>query len=774
MCQRFNSKKIITGLFIAFFALLSQNQTAQINVVPVPREVTMHPGVFRFDGNTRWVTENMTQEKLLADYLEYFRVSANIGYRPESGRENMKNAVVFRTNNGLPDEGCLLDVKNNVVRLEASSTSGFQYGMNTLMQLLPPEIYSSKWEKDIEWEVPAVTIKDYPRFSYRGFMLDVARKFMPKEHVLKIIDYLSLHKINYLHLHLVDDNGWRLEIKEYPELTDVGAWRADRYNYFSARQNPVDGEPTPVGGYYSQKDIRDIVAYAANKQIEVIPEIEMPAHTVSSLSAFPHLTCPVVEGPINVLPGIGGDLSSVIYCAGNDSVFSFLEDVIDEVTQLFPSEYIHIGGDEAWKDNWEKCPLCQNRIKEEGLEDEEALQAWFVNRIGDYIRSKGKKVMGWDELTNGKIPEGATILGWRGDGRHALKAADQGFPFIMSPAIPFYFIRYQGPQWFEPFTYFGNNTLRDVYNYEPSDDMNSGQFNLLKGVQACLWSEFIDDPEEAEYMIFPRLAAFSEVAWSNPENRNWDQFLPRLDHLTEIYDHLGVNYASKSMFNLFHSVRPLDGNLEIDLSCIRPDVDVRYTTDGDEPDASSTIYDAPFEVEDGEIVRAASFVGAERKGEILTLNLRYNKATGASVMSEEHNAGVLTNGLLGSEKLTDGEYVDLYNRGGEFVIDLGKKKSFSKVTFSFLNNYGRAVHLPSEIQVSVSENGRKYRLVVDRKLSEHERLSEGIKHEMVGFNLDQVNAQYVKILLKATGIMPEGHVLENDPGRIGFDEVRVE
>ena len=286
-------------------------------------------------------------------------------------------------------------------------------------------------------------------------------------------------------MHLVDDNGWRLEIKKYPRLTQVGAWRVKRDEPFPNRRNQEEGEPVSVGGYYTQNDMREIIRFAALRQIEIIPEIEMPAHTNSSLAAYPELACPVVDRFIGVLPGIGGKNSEIVYCAGNDSVFSFLKDVIDEVSELFPSKYIHLGGDEASKVNWAKCPKCRARMEAEHIEHTEELQSYFMTRMSNYVRSKGKEVMGWDELTNSTLPEGAIIYGWQGFGKAALKAAAQGHWFIMTPARILYFIRYQGPQWFEPLTYFGNNTLKDVYTYEPvQEEWNPVYEDLLMGVQA--------------------------------------------------------------------------------------------------------------------------------------------------------------------------------------------------------------------------------------------------------------------------------------------------
>ena len=334
-------------------------------------------------------------------------------------------------------------------------------------------------------------------------------------------------------------------------MTDVGAWHVDRTDVpFHSRRNAVAGEETPIGGFYTQDDMREMIAYANARQIEIIPEIEMPAHTVSSLAAYPELACPIVTNYIGVAPGMANDLLDIIYCAGNDSVYSFLQNVLDEVIELFPSNYIHLGGDEAIKKYWEKCPLCQQRMKDEGLHCEEELQSYFMNRIAKYVRSKGKEVMGWDELTNSTLPEDVIIYGWQGYGKAALKAADQGHRFIMTPARVLYLIRYQGPQWFEPITYFGNNTLKDVYDYEPiQDDWKPEYESLLMGIQGSLWTEFCNTPEDVDYLLFPRLAAVAELAWSEKGKKDWPQFLKALDNYNDHIAKTGIVYA-KSMYNI--------------------------------------------------------------------------------------------------------------------------------------------------------------------------------------------------------------------------------
>ena len=497
-------------------------------LVPHPLSSEAGNGAFRFTENTVLAVPGDQERMIAENFAALFARSA--GFTP-SVKTGQEGDIVFTPDTTLKAEAYTLCVTPKRIDITAADARGYFYALQSLRQMLPPAIEGNTQKKE-DWSIPAVTIKDEPRFGYRGYMLDVARYFLPKEDVLRMIDCIALLKINRLHLHLTDDNGWRLEIKKYPRLTEVGAWRVDRGDLtFPERRNPKSGEPTPIGGFYTQEDMKEIIRHAAERQIEVIPEIDIPAHSNAALASYPEYACPTVKDFIGVLPGLGGYNSEIIFCAGNDKTYAFLQDILDEVMALFPSRYVHLGGDEARKTHWEKCPLCQARIRREHLADTEALQGYFMGRMSDYVRSKGKEVIGWDELTNSKLPDESIILGWQGFGNAALKAAAQGHRFIMGPARILYLIRYQGPQWFEPVTYFGNNTLKGVYDYEPvQPDWKPEYEPLLMGVQASLWTEFCNKPEDVFYLTFPRLAALAETAWSPKGQKDWPGFLKRLDN----------------------------------------------------------------------------------------------------------------------------------------------------------------------------------------------------------------------------------------------------
>ena len=408
------------------------NLTHDIPLVPRPAHLVPGSGNYLFSDKTVFVVENEEQAAVAASLISRFTNAAGFTPKLVVGATE-KGDVRFVTDASLKSEAYSLEVSPEEIIVKASGDKGFFYALQTIRQLLPASIErESLSDKKEKWSIPVMNVQDEPRFEYRALLLDASRFFIPKENVLRIIDCMSMLKINKLHFHLTDDNGWRIEIKKYRSVRhEVGAWRVDRMDVpFPARRNPKSGEPTPIGGFYSQKDIKEMVAYAAERQIEIVPEIDMPAHSNAALTAYPKLACPVVKDYIGVLPGRGGRNSEIIFCAGNDSVFTFLQNVMDEIMELFPSRYIHIGGDEAQKTHWKKCPLCQTRMKKEGLANEEDLQGYFMQRISDYVRSKGREVIGWDELTNSSfLPEGSIILGWQGYGKAALKAAEKGTPF---------------------------------------------------------------------------------------------------------------------------------------------------------------------------------------------------------------------------------------------------------------------------------------------------------------------------------------------------------
>ena len=765
---------MVCCLLLAAAHLQAETGTTLPGIVPHPASITAGKGTFRFTARTTFAVENEAQLRLVARFTERFTQAA--GFTPQTGIKPGKGDVCLLTDTSLPDEAYRLEVTSKKITIHAAGEQGFFYALQSIRQMLPAAIEGGEADSGISWSIPAVTITDQPRFGYRGLMVDVARFFTPKDDLLRIIDCMSMLKLNKLHLHLVDDNGWRIEIKKYPLLTEVGSRRVERPGQkFPERRNARQGEPTVAKGFYTQDDIRHIVSYAAERHVEVIPEIEMPAHSNAALAAYPLLACPVVDKYIGVLPGLGGNHADIIYCAGNDSVFTFLQDIIDEVIALFPSRYIHLGGDEAWKTHWRECPLCQARIEKEGLKNEEALQGYFMARMAAYVQGKGREVMGWDELTNTTIPPDAIIFGWQGMGQAALKAARQGHRFVMTPARVTYLIRYQGPQWFEPWTYFGNNTMKDIYDYEPvAADWTPAMKSLLMGVQGSLWTEFCQSVKDVEYLIFPRLSALAETAWTQPERKEWSRYLQAMDNYNAHIERKGITYA-RSMYNIQHTVKPVNGTLQVQLECIRPDVEIRYTTDGTAPTARSARYVRPLTVSRPQTVKVATFADGKQQGKTLELPLLRNKATAKSITSQGgNNVNVLLNGVRGSDKYSDFEWASwAKNDSIAFTVDLKRQETLHRLTLGTITNYGMAAHKPACLQVWLSPDGKEFTKAAEKRFSTKEIFREGTFKEDITFELDGT-ARYVRIVALGAGACPATHVRPGQEARIYMDELIIE
>lgn len=759
----------VVSLMLGLSGCSSVKTQRDVAIVPTPLSMEKGTGSFTFGPNTVITVPTEEQKPVAGLFASLFTRSAGFTPKVQVGTEG---DVCLELDKNLPEDAYEMQVSSGQIRVKASDSKGLFYGLQNLRLLLPPAIESSTAQDTVEWTVPEMTVKDAPRFGYRGFMLDVSRYFLPKEELLRMIDCMALLKLNRLHLHLTDDNGWRLEIKKYPKLTEVGAWKVDRQHLpFPERRNPKRGEPATVGGYYTQADMKEIIAYAADRQIEIIPEIDIPAHSNAALASYPEYACPVVKDFIGVIPGLGGKNAEIIFCGGNEKTYEFLQDVLDEVIALFPSRYIHLGGDEATKTNWKKCPLCQARIREEHLADEEALQGYFMGRMSDYVRSKGKEVMGWDELTNSKLPEDAIIFGWQGFGNAALKAAEQGHRFVMTPARVAYLIRYQGPQWFEPLTYFGNNTLKGLFDYEPVQEGWKPEYEkLLMGVQASMWTEFCNKPEDMFYLVFPRLAALAEIAWVPKNQKDWNVFLKGLDNYTAHLEQKDVVYA-RSMFNIQHRIIPNDnGALTLTLECERPDVDIHYTLDGTEPTATSPRYTQALTLKENVTVKAATFAGNEQQGKTLILPVEWNKATAKPLVNAASGMEVLVNGLRGSLKQTDFEW---YTGAMSVTVDLQQPEDIRSCTAGCITNYGMAVHKPKSMTVELSDDNLHFKEAGKLTFTDDEIFREGNFIEDLRIDVDHARARYIRFTFEAPSNCPADHVRPGQPSRVYLDELII-
>ncbi len=520
-----------------------------LSVIPRPTKIETAPGTFLLTAQTRLIVPADTEAARVARYsAAALSPSGATPLRIEQAAASGEagGAIVFMLDRALqPDlgsEGYLLLITPQQVKVSAVGPAGLFYGVQTIRQLLPPEVYGARTAPVAAWSVPCARILDVPRFSWRGMHLDVSRHFFGKEFVKQYIDLLAMNKMNMFHWHLTDDQGWRLEIKRYPRLTSVGAWRVDRENESWEKRKPQEpGEKATYGGYYTQDDVREVVAYARERFVTVVPEIEMPGHSVATLAAYPEYSC--TGGPFTVRTG--GYWPNVdILCAGNDSTFTFLQNVLTEVVDLFPSPFVHIGGDEADKTNWKKCPKCQARIKAEGLKDEEELQSYFIRRVEKILNAKGKRLIGWDEILQGGLAPNATVMSWRGM-EGGVTAARANHDVVMTPTSYCYFDYYQAKSG-EPPAIGGFLPLDTVYSFEPMPaGLAPEQQKHILGAQGNLWTEFVPTPSQAEYMVLPRMSALAEVVWTKPELKDYDDFLARLNRQNTRWDQMGVNYRSR-------------------------------------------------------------------------------------------------------------------------------------------------------------------------------------------------------------------------------------
>ncbi|MFR9524177.1 MAG: family 20 glycosylhydrolase [Rikenellaceae bacterium] len=771
--------KILKRILILILSISAISATAA-TVVPQPKHIvtrsTEH--YFEFDAHTQWVLPEDNAE-LFWSVVEplsnsFNRVSA---YQYKSTSKRVKrNFVEVKIDNTLGDEEYKLVVDKDKVSIDVATHRGLFYALQTIRQLLPSHFEEAQRVEDITWSLPMVEVKDAPSVGYRGFMIDVSRHFIPKDDLLEIIDVLGMLKINTLQLHLVDDNGWRIEIKKYPLLTEVGAWSVDRQEYFSARKGPEPGEPATKGGFYTQDDIREIVAFAAQRAIEVIPEIEMPAHTMSSLAAYPEMACSHEGKFLGVLPGyVGHNNYTPTYCAGKEEVYEFLENILLEVMELFPSDRIHVGGDEAPTIYWAECKHCREIMRREGFEDPHMVQSYFMKRMGEFIASKGKVLVGWDELVDSPMPENAMIVGWRGDGSGAFKAGELGHKYVMAPDQKLYFIRYQGPQWFEPRTFFGNVTLEDVYNFKHLPDHLSDKCrsNFL-GTQACLWSEFVESTQDAQYLIFPRLMAHSENAWCSHEELDWTSFVGRLDGVLERLDIKGIHYA-RSMYNLDHKITPKGGELAVNISSIRPDVEIRYSLKNNVARPHDTLWSSELCLAESTTIAAATFKDGRQVGQTLTLPVVFNKATAKPIRSFGGDAPVelLVNGLRGSDKPSDFEWCGWYKTDGGFIVDLQSAQQISTIALGSIMDNTLATGLAKRVVVSYSVDDQDYTVISDESRSEQECFEQVIAIRETLLSGLEIEARYVKVEFENPGKISVGLPREGQDCYVYFDEIII-
>ncbi|MFT5824434.1 MAG: hexosaminidase [Crocinitomix sp.] len=755
-------------LFVHLFFSCQENdiQKGVVQIIPMPLSQTINDGYFVLSSSTG------------IDYPEDLKVSAeflkSFIEQSQTILLNKGNDIKFTVDTTIEsDEGYVLEVGTKTIRIKAKTNQGAFYAVQTLRQLLPVDFENGSFKAE-KVAIPSVSITDKPQFKYRGMHLDVSRHLFSVDFIKTYIDALALLKMNTFHWHLTDDQGWRIEIKKYPKLQEVAAYRNETLiGHYSDQPHQLDGKR--YGGFYTQEEVKNIVAYATDRFVTVIPEIEMPGHSQAAIAAYPELGCTGEQVEVATKWGVFEN----IYCT-KDETFDFLEDVLDEVLELFPSEYIHIGGDEAPKTQWKTCNHCQQRIKDEGLKDEHELQSYFISRIETYLNSKGRQIIGWDEILEGGLAPNATVMSWRGfDG--AIEAAKQGHNVILTPGSHCYFDHYQSENEDEPLAIGGFLPLEKVYSLNPvPEELTEEEAKFVLGAQGNVWTEYMPNSKKVEYMVFPRILALSEVVWSNPEQKNYKEFVKRVENFHERLDALDINYANH-LYGIEGELVSQDNKVAYQMETSSEGKTIRYTLDGAEPDLSSEIYKNPIPIIESVILKARVFDSEEKLGTTLSQDINLHKAVGKQITinKEPHKAYLgsgaagLVNGISGSDsRYGDKEWLGFWGEDIEIMIDLGEEREIHSIKTRFYNGNGQWIYAPREISFEFTlSDGSK---VIDKRDLQY-NTSQIIE---LNYNFEtskNINIKVKKVTLKIPnyGVISEGEQGAGNKAWTFIDEIIV-
>jgi len=696
-----------------------------VNILPSPQQFELKEGKFLFDASTGVFADSVFFEQI--PYLK------SISSQPLNG-ESTTIALLYE--GAFSDEEYILDISEDTIAISATTSEGIIRGIQTLRQLLPLQKKSAY--------IPALSIHDYPRFSWRGMLLDCSRHFMEKDFVKRYIDLLALHKMNVLHWHLTEDQGWRIEIEQYPKLTEIGAWRTQK-----------DG--SIYGGFYTKEDIREIVAYAKERHITVVPEIELPGHSLAALASYPQLSC--TGGPFEVENDWG--VFKDIYCAGNDSVFMFLENVLDEVLELFPSKYIHIGGDEAPKYRWDNCNKCKARMRNEGLDDSHQLQSYFITRIERYLNSKGRQIIGWDEILEGGLAPSATVQSWRGmDG--GIAAAKSGHYAIMSPTSHAYF-DYD----------LDAIDLQKVYSFEPIPSvLSEEEAQFILGGECNMWSERA--PQDlVDSKVFPRLLAMSEVLWTTAP-KDYPNFYKKVQKHYDILDAFGVDYGYESVPITSHCEYK-NGQFEYRLFSATPDITLEYRLDNSDWKS----YSESFFVSNSVLVEARGFKNGKPYGEYKQSVNKHiangKKVSYAVPFSPNYPAKeelTLTDGLVGSNtKFRDGCWQGFYGESLDVLIDLEEEQTINTIDVGCFQYNLSWILMPKSIRIYSSDDGINFEKLVSFQNTISPQKEGQFRHQYS--LLCSARTRYIRLVAENFGILPDWHPAAGSQAWLFVDEIMI-
>lgn len=738
------------------------------NLVPLPAELSRGEGHFVVGKQTIISVENEEQVPVAEYFANGFQQVAGWIPKVEVGSNG---DIVFVTETTLGDEAYELEVQPENITIKASAGAGFFYALQSLKQLLPPQFYNDSLQTEVGWGIPSVIIKDEPALPWRGYMLDVSRHFFDKDQVKEVLDFMAELKLNRFHWHLTDDQGWRIEIKSYPKLTEIGAWRMDyrvtdeTVSNWWGRPVQKPGEKPTYGGFYTQEDIQEIVAYAKERFIEVIPEIDMPGHAQATISAYPEIGC------VNMAPYVatGGVFKNNTYNPGKEATFEFAEKMLNEVMDLFPYDYVHIGGDECNKDQWRIDPDAQARMKSEGLENVEELQSYFIKRIEKMINSRGKIMIGWDEILEGGLAPNATVMSWRGE-EGGLKSVEMGHEVIMTPNKYCYIDLKQGHDDLEPNLGYSQLLLSTAYSYQVIPDQTPEEKRkLFKGIQANLWTESISDWGKLTYMTYPRLYAIAETAWTHQNKKNWDDFIDRLYPQLERLDAQKTRYAVSAFSPWIDHEGKADG-IEISMKTEANGLDIYYTLDGTAPDLQSQKYTAPFLLSDGSTIKAQAYKGQKAIGYLSEMPFPVHKAAGAQVTKPETTK--LTDLNYAKLHISDPKWVE-FSDGLEIELQFNEPKEVSQISFNALRYTITAVYPPERVELYGSEDGQTFTKLAELDQTDVSHI-QGRNKIRSTLSFPATKVKFLRLVGQELNPVPEGHHTAGRKARIKIDEVVVE
>ena len=759
----------LAGLSVAGLMLVSCNtqvKEANYQVIPLPQEISVMEQAAPFilsDGTKIMYPEGNERMQKNAEFLaSYIKDLTGKSLSVQAGTEG-KGILLQLGGSSENPEGYQLKVTDANVVISGPTEAGVFYGIQTLRKSIPVV-------QGMDIALPAVEISDYPRFSYRGAHLDVSRHFFPVDSVKRFIDMLALHNINRFHWHISDDQGWRIEIKSRPELTEIGSKRTE--TVIGHNTGKYDGQP--YGGFYTQEEAKEIVAYAADRHITVIPEIDMPGHMQAALTAYPELGC--TGGPYEVWKIWG--ISDDVLCAGNDETLKFIDDVLGEIIEIFPSEYIHVGGDECPKVRWKTCPKCQARIKALGIKGDKKhsaeayLQSFIITHAEKFLNDKGRQIIGWDEILEGGLAPNSTVMSWRGESG-GIEAAKQHHDVIMSPNTYLYFDYYQSKDVEnEPEAIGGYLPIERVYSYEPMPkSLTPEEQKYIKGVQANLWTEYIPVFSQVQYMVLPRLGAAAEVQWTDPSKKDYKDFLRRVPHLVAVYDCYGWNYATHVYdVNVDMKADTVNHVLNVQLSTMADDP-IYYTLDGQDPTEKSLKYTKPFTIDQSVVLKTMA-VHPDRTSKISVDTIRFNKATLKPVVLLQPNESrfspdgpvVLVDGRNGNHSFDTGAWLTVAGNDLEAVINMQAETILNSASVHVYVRKDAWLFDARGFSVSVSSDNKNYKEVASQEYKQmQESDSDGIiEHEL---SFDPCKATYVKIKVISEKSMPDWHW---DAGKVPF------